>query len=787
MIAPATASRVQAQKSDRGLAFNEASTIAPLMSRSIKLLPGSPAPLGPTLDAQGVNFALFSANATKVELCLFDASGGYAETRAALPECTNQVWHGYAPGVAAGQLYGYRVHGPYDPANGHRFNPNKVLLDPYAKAIGRRLKEWAPELFGYRIGHKDADLSFDRRDSAPFAPLGMVVDAGFDWGEDRPPGTPLHLTSIYELHVKGFTRLMQAIPEPLRGTYAGLASDEAIAYLKKLGVTAVELLPVQHHLDDSFLLERNLTNYWGYNTLSYFAFEPAYASAAHPGAALKEFKGMVKRLHAAGIEVILDVVYNHTAEGSHLGPTLSFRGLDNASYYRLWPPEPRYYEDFTGCGNTLGMRNPAALRLLMDSLRYWVTEMRVDGFRFDLASALARELNGWDKFGAFFGAIGQDPALAGVKLIAEPWDVGMGGYQVGNYPTGWAEWNGRYRDDVRRFWKGDGSAGELAARLSGSADLYGHSGRHPHASINFVTCHDGFCLRDLVSYNDKHNEANGEGNSDGDNHNNSWNCGAEGEGASPAVQALRLRQARNFLATLFLSQGVPMLLAGDERWHTQKGNNNCYCQDNEISWLDWSFSDENAVKLHDFAAGLIALRAEYPVLCRKNFLTGKQAAPGLPKDVLWWNVDGREMTDADWRGGHRCFGMRLAGSALTETGSQGRPRESGSIVAILNAHHEDVRCIMPPSGAASNVWTLRLTTGDVPCPAEALEGHAVLSQARSLSVFAAGGPAARTASAVQTVQAAETAPAGETAPAAQQSWLSKLRSRITARLNDRDG
>ncbi len=732
-----------------------------LMSRPIKVLPGSPAPLGPTLDKRGVNFALFSANATKVELCFFDPSQRYAETRITLPECTNQVWHGHVHGIRAGQLYGYRVHGPYEPENGHRFNPNKVLLDPYAKAIGRPLLEWRPELFGYTLDHKRADLSFDERDSGPFAPLGMVMDTGFDWGRDKAPRTPLHCTTIYELHVKGFTRLMQAMPESLRGSYAGLASDEAIDHLKKLGVTAVELLPVHHHLDDAFLLEKNLSNYWGYNTLSFFAFEPTYASAADPHAALREFKGMVKRLHAAGIEVILDVVYNHTAEGNQLGPTLSFRGLDNASYYRLSQAAPRYYEDFSGCGNTLSMRHPASLRLLMDSLRYWVTEMHVDGFRFDLASALARELKGWDKLGSFFDVIGQDPVLTNVKLIAEPWDVGMGGYQVGNYPTGWAEWNGRYRDEVRCFWKGAGFAGELAARLSGSADLYDHSGRHPHASINFITCHDGFCLRDLVSYNDKHNLANGDDNRDGDSHNNTWNCGEEGDSADPAIQTLRYRQARNLLATLFLSQGVPMLLAGDDRWHTQQGNNNCYCQDNALTWLEWSWRDDIQVKLRDFISELIALRGEYPVLCRKNFLTGKPVGPGLPKDVLWWNVEGREMTQGDWDCGFiRCFGMHLAGGALNEKDERGRPRESDSVFLLLNAHHEDVSCVMPPTGAASNVWKLRLTTADDASPVQVSEHHEFKSQARSLTLFIADA-------------------------STRKDWFSKVRSRIAAsRLKD---
>lgn len=661
------------------------------------------------MQESGVNFALFSANATKVELCLFDPDEGYAETRLTLPECTNQVWHGLVPDLKPGQLYGYRVHGPYEPQNGHRFNPNKLLLDPYARAIGRPLQEWKPELFGYQLDHEEKDLTFDERDSAAHAPLGMVMDSEFDWGEDKAPQTPWYRTSIYELHVKGFTKLNEALPEHLRGTYAGLSSDEAMEYIKGLGVTAIELLPVHHHLDDSYLLEKGLSNYWGYNTLSFFAFEPAYASSADPHEAMREFKGMVKRLHAAGIEVILDVVYNHTAEGNQLGPTLSFRGIDNASYYRLSKESGRYYEDFSGCGNTLSMQHPAGLRLLMDSLRYWVTEMHVDGFRFDLASALARELQGWDKLGSFFDAIGQDPVLSTVKLIAEPWDVGMGGYQVGNFPTGWAEWNGRYRDEVRLFWKGMGTAGELAARLTGSADLYGHSGRSPHASVNFVTCHDGFCLRDLVSYDGKHNEANGEDNRDGDNNNASWNCGAEGETDDEGIKTLRLRQARNFLATLFLSQGAPMLLAGDERWHTQKGTNNAYCQDNEISWLNWD-EEEKASGLLEFVTQLIALRAEQPVLSRKTFLTGQPLGEGRPKDVEWWNVEGREMTQEDWNAGFvRCFGMVLAGGDILETDEAGTPRTSDSVCVIMNAHYEDIDFVLPPTGG-KEPWKIRLTT-----------------------------------------------------------------------------
>ncbi|MDI1312808.1 glycogen debranching protein GlgX [Prosthecobacter sp.] len=701
---------------------------------SCLILPGTPTPLGATVVEEEVNFALFSANATRVELCLFDPEADYAETRITLPERTNHIWHGLVPGLKAGQLYGYRVHGPYEPQNGHRFNSNKLLLDPYARAIGRPLKEWKPELFAYELGHEEKDLSFDSRDSAAFAPLGMVIDPAFDWGEDKAPATPWYRTSIYELHVKGFTKLKDAIPENLRGTYAGLSSDEAMAYFKKLGVTAIELLPVHHHLDDSYLMEKGLSNYWGYNTLSFFAFEPSYASTADPHDAMREFKGMVKRLHGAGIEVILDVVYNHTAEGNQLGPTLSFRGIDNASYYRLSQETGRYYEDFSGCGNTLSMQDTAGLRLLMDSLRYWVTEMHVDGFRFDLASALARELQGWDKLSSFFDAIAQDPVLSTVKLIAEPWDVGMGGYQVGNFPTGWAEWNGRYRDEVRMFWKGLGTAGELAARLTGSADLYDHSGRSPHASVNFVTCHDGFCLRDLVSYDGKHNEANGEDNRDGDNNNASWNCGAEGETDDASIKALRLRQARNFLATLFLSQGAPMLLAGDERWHSQKGTNNAYCQDNDISWLSWE-DDAEVERLREFVIQLIALRNEQPVLSRKTFLTGQPLAEGRPKDVSWWNVEGHEMTAEDWDAGFvRCFSMVLAGGSTTEIDEAGTPRHSDSVCVIMNAHHEDIDFVLPPTGG-TEPWKLRLTTQDSKESPELEEGSKYSIQSRSLVVF----------------------------------------------------
>ncbi|HXH06259.1 MAG TPA: glycogen debranching protein GlgX, partial [Vicinamibacterales bacterium] len=614
---------------------------------TLRVWPGSPYPLGATWDGVGVNFAIFSEHATRVDLCLFDSAEATAESvRIPLPEQTDMVWHGYLPDVRPGQLYGFRVHGPYAPQEGHRFNPAKLLLDPYAKAIGRRMR-WHEALFGYPIGHPDADLAMDERDSAPYAPLAAVVDPAFTWGDDRPPRTPWHETIIYELHVKGFTKLNPHIPEPLRGTYLGLATEPAIQYLLDLGVTAVELMPVHHHADEWHLVQRGLVNYWGYNTLAYFAPDVRYAATPPERLeAIREFKTMVRALHAAGLEVILDVVYNHSAEGSHLGPTLSLRGIDNRSYYRLRPDDPRYYEDFTGTGNTLNMRSPRVLQLIMDSLRYWVLEMHVDGFRFDLAAALARELYEVDKLGAFFDIIHQDPVLSQVKLIAEPWDLGEGGYQVGNFPTKWTEWNGKYRDAVRRFWRGDGGlVSELATRLSGSSDLYAHSGRRPYASINFVTSHDGFTLADLVSYNEKHNEANGEDNRDGEPHNLSWNCGVEGPTDDPAIRALRWRQMRNFMATLLLSQGVPMLSGGDEVARTQQGNNNAYCHDSELTWTPWDLDAERRAFL-EFTRRLVWFRRSQPVLRRRRFFQGR-AIRGV-KDIVWLDPSGREMTDEAW-------------------------------------------------------------------------------------------------------------------------------------------
>jgi glycogen operon protein len=652
-----------------------------------RIWPGRPYPLGATWDGMGVNFALFSEHATKVELCLFNSPDERQEaTKIEMPEQTRQVWHCYLPDVRPGQLYGYRVHGPYEPGQGHRFNPAKMVLDPYAKAIGRNVR-WDDSLFGYPLGK--ADTERDDRDSAAFAPLARVIDTSFSWGHDRAPRTPWNRTVIYEMHVKGFTMKHPGVPESLRGTYAGLASPAAISHLRKLGVTAVELLPVHYFLDDRHLVERKLSNYWGYNTLGFFAPEQRYSALGVD--VVREFKSMVRTLHAEGIEVILDVVYNHTAEGNQNGPTLSMRGVDNAAYYRLSPEDPRYYMDFTGCGNSLNMRHPFVLQLIMDSLRYWVQEMHVDGFRFDLASTLAREFYDVDKLGAFFDIVHQDPILSEVKLIAEPWDVGPGGYQVGNFPVHWTEWNGRYRDCVRKFWKGDGgTAGELAARLCGSSDLYEYSGRNPTASINFITCHDGFTLHDLVSYNSKHNEANGEDNRDGSDNNDSWNCGAEGPTEDANINALRARQKRNFLATLLLSQGVPMLWSGDEMGHTQNGNNNAYCQDSELTWLNWEHTPEQR-DLIEFVSRIIRIRKSEPVFQRRKFLQGRPIHSDQFKDVYWLTPAGEEMTDEDWNAGFvRCLGLGYVGSEIDETDHRGDRIEGESFLILLNAHHEPI-------------------------------------------------------------------------------------------------
>ena len=697
--------------------------------------PGSPHPLGATWDGEGVNFAIFSQHAEKVEVCFFDDKGRRETARVALPEQTDLVWHGYLPEVRPGRLYGYRVSGPWAPERGHRFNPNKLLLDPYARQIAGRVK-WSDALYGYRIGHHKEDLSFDRRDSARGMPKCVVTDPAFTWGDDRMPRTPLSDTVIYELHVKGFTERHPDISRDLRGTYAGLASAPAIEHLQRLGVTAVELLPIHTFFDDRILLERGLSNYWGYNTIGFFSPAARYSASQQ----INEFKTMVKRLHSAGIEVILDVVYNHTGEGNHHGPTLSFRGIDNASYYRLLPENERFYLDFTGTGNTLDVGHPRVLQMVMDSLRYWVEEMHVDGFRFDLAPAVARELHEFDPMGGFLDAIGQDPVLAAVKRIAEPWDLGEGGYQVGNFPPGWSEWNGKYRDAVRSWWKGtDGMIGELAYRLTGSSDLYRRNGRRPWASINFVTAHDGFTLRDLVSYNSKHNEANKDGNLDGESHNLSWNHGHEGPTDDVAIRNLRRRQQRNFLATLFLSQGVPMLLAGDELDRTQNGNNNAYCQDNELSWINWDL-DEDARSLLDFVARLIRLRREHPSLRRREFLQGRRIEDTPLKDILWLTPDGREMNAEHWRQPFaRSLSLYLHGVTVRDDdGNESRDRD---FVLFLNAHASPIAFTVPDL-AALPAWRVEIDTshgnGDAAsheryAPGEkyAVHGHCLVLLSRS--------------------------------------------------------
>jgi glycogen operon protein len=682
----------------------------------MKTWPGQPYPLGATWDGSGVNFALFSENATEVELCLFDGPGGEQETRIQMTEQTDLVWHIYLPEVRPGQFYGYRVHGPYAPHEGHRFNPAKLLRDPYAKAFDGVI-QWDDALFGYVIGHPDEDLSKDDRDSAPYSPKSIVMDSAFSWGDDAPPRTPWDRTIIYEVHVKGFSRLHPNVPERLRGTYAGMVSPAMLDHLLSLGITAVELMPVHQFIHDRHLVERGLSNNWGYNTIGFFAPHATYASQSDRGQQVGEFKTMVKTLHREGIEVILDVVYNHTAEGSHMGPTLSFRGIDNASYYRLVADNRRFCFDYTGTGNTLNVRNPHVLQFLMDSLRYWVQEMHVDGFRFDLAATLARGLHEVDKLGAFFDIIHQDPVISQVKLIAEPWDLGEGGYQVGNFPVRWTEWNGEYRDAIRRFWKGDeGQTASVAYRLTGSSDLYERTGRRPYASINFVTVHDGFCLLDLVSYNDKHNEANGEGGHDGSDNNMSWNCGVEGPTDDPSILAIRERQQRNFLATIFFSQGVPLLLAGDEIGHTQKGNNNTYCQDNELTWLDWKLNRPRK-KLLEFTRFLIQLRKQHPVLRRRSFLRGRTMRDPNLRDVHWLRPDGKEMRGEDWDDAHsRCIGMILAGDAIDEADERGSAIVDDTMLVILNAHFEAIPFHLPPflldgqSGSSEGNWELVMDT-----------------------------------------------------------------------------
>jgi glycogen operon protein len=668
--------------------------------------PGRPFPLGPTWDGSGTNFSLFSENADGVELCLFDDEN--REERIEIRQRTAHNWHVYVPGVGPGQRYGYRVAGRWEPAAGHRFNPAKLLIDPYAKAVEGPIGYGRARVLAYAPGEEDVP---DGEDSAPAIPRSVVVDGLFDWEGDVPLARPWAETVIYELHVKGFTKRMEGVREDLRGTYAGLASDAAIGYLRELGVTAVELLPVHHIADEDVLVERGLSNYWGYSTIGYLAPHAGYAATGTRGEQVREFKGMVKALHRAGIEVILDVVYNHTAEGSHLGPTLSFKGVDNASYYRLQPGDPRHYMDFTGTGNSLNPVQPSVLRLIMDSLRCFATECHVDGFRFDLASALARELYDVDRLSAFFDVIHQDPVLSQVKLIAEPWDVGPGGYQVGNFPILWSEWNGMYRDTMRDFWRGHTAVAEFARRFTGSSDLYQSDGRHPSASINFVTCHDGFTLRDLVSYDRKHNEANLEGNRDGSDDNRSWNCGAEGETDDPEVNELRDRQTRNFLTTLLLSQGTPMLLAGDELRRTQTGNNNAYCQDNELSWLDWDL-DERARGILDFTRRLLRLRSEHPVFRRSEFLTGEERQGSGAPDVWWFRPDGRRMTQADWaRGDAFALGAFLNGAEIPSRTADGEPIGDESFLVLFNAWREPVSFVLPPARFGRR-WTHELCTAE---------------------------------------------------------------------------
>ncbi len=698
--------------------------------------PGKPYPLGATWDGSGVNFALFSIHATKVELCLFDSSGRRELERIELPEYTDEVWHGYLPEVGPGQLYGYRVHGPYEPRRGHRFNPHKLLLDPYARILHGSLS-WTDAHFGYRIGSPRADLSFDRRDNARAVPKCCVVDPAFTWGDDRPPRVPWPETVIYEAHVRGLTERHPDLPARLRGTYAGLGSQPMIDYLAKLGITAIELLPVHAFVDDRRLVEQGLRNYWGYNTLAYFAPEPRYAAGS---SASIEFKTMVKRLHHAGIEVILDVVYNHTAEGDHMGPTLSFRGIDNASYYRLIPGDERYHIDETGCGNTVNLSHPRVLQLVMDSLRHWVEDIHVDGFRFDLASTLGREAHGFDPGSGFFDAIRQDEVLRTVKLIAEPWDIGPGGYRLGGYPPGWGEWNDRFRDGVRRYWRGDeGMLPELAARLTGSSDIFEHLGRRPWASINKITAHDGFTLQDLVSYDHKHNEANLEDNRDGTDANYSWNHGHEGPTADPAIIALRERQKRNLLATLLLSQGTPMLLGGDEFGRSQQGNNNAYCQDSEISWFDWSGIGPDGEQLLAFVRDLIAVRKAHPALRRSRFLHGlERSADGL-KNITWLAPDGDETGEAYWQDGHsRSVGLLLNGKAGAYRSWDGRPMDDDVLLLLLNAHHDTVS-FQPPAVAPAGRWRCLVDTAapDRPGAGEPhLDDQPFELAGRSLALFA---------------------------------------------------
>ena len=708
---------------------------APQLLRKTRIREGLPFPLGATWTGLGVNFALFSAHATKVELCIFDDQGDREIERVELPEFTDEVWHGFLPDARPGTIYGYRVHGPYDPEQGHRFNANKLLLDPYAKAVVGNL-EWKPAVFGYRMEFGD-DLTFDDRDSAPFMPRCRVIDPAFTWGEERAPHIGWERAVIYEMHVRGYTKLNPSVPEELRGTFRGLTEPGVLDHIRGLGVTAVELLPVHTFVNDSYLLDKGLTNYWGYNTIAFFA--PARRYAHVPDFAFAEFKEMVARFHHAGIEVILDVVYNHTAEGNQLGPTLSFKGIDNVSYYRLLPEQPRYYINDTGTGNTLNLSHQRVLQMVTDSLRYWVQEMHVDGFRFDLGTILAREMHGFDQSGGFLDSCRQDPVLSSVKLIAEPWDCGPGGYQVGAFSPGWAEWNDRYRDTVRSFWKGDeGKLAEFAARLMGSSDLFNHRGRKPWASVNFVTAHDGFTLNDLVTYESKHNEANGEENRDGHSDNRSCNYGVEGPTNDPAIVEIRERQKRNMLATLLLSQGTPMILGGDEFGRTQRGNNNAYCQDNDISWVNWERNEGGEI-LDAFARRLVALRSQYPMLRRTRFLTGEWNEELAVKDSTWLTPSGEEMTPALWQDkAAKCIGLLLDGRAPT-SGIRRRASKS-TLLLIANAHHDVVVFTLPKVNGGRD-W-MRLVDTNLPEEDEDIEdavkfeiSHCYEVTGRSLLLF----------------------------------------------------
>jgi isoamylase len=705
--------------------------------RNRTLLPGRPYPLGATVYKKGTNFAIFSQDATKVELCLFDSDG--VQTHCiALREHTAYVWHGLVRAISPGQLYGYRIHGPWEPEKGHRFNHNKLLVDPYAKAIAGHV-DWKAPIFPYDLASGD-DLKFDEQDSAAGVPKSVVIDSEFDWDDDCAPETPLADSVIYEVHVKGFSVRNPMVPEKLRGTYAGLAHESSINYFKKLGITAVELLPVHHFIDEGHLVDKGLSDYWGYNTLGYFAPMSRYSSSGDQGGQVREFKEMVKALHAAGMEVILDVVYNHTCEGNHLGPMLSWKGVCNATYYRTVERDPRHYMDYTGTGNTLNVRNPQVLKMLMDSLRYWVTEMHVDGFRFDLAATLARELHDVSRLSSFFDTIHQDPTLADVKLIAEPWDVGDGGYQVGQFPVLWAEWNGIYRDTIRRFWKGDaGQLSDFANRLTGSSDLYQFDGRKPYASINFITAHDGFTLCDLVSYNEKHNEANRDDNKDGANDNQSWNMGVEGPTDDPQINALRERQIRNFLATLMLSQGVPMLAGGDEVARSQRGNNNCYCQDNELTWFDWNL-DDSRKRLRDFTSQLIHLRLSHPNLHRRKFFQDREIrrkdGNTVIQDIAWYNPDGNQVGDEVWNAGwNRSICLLLNGQTLQVTDEEGRPVTDDSFLLLVNASHEGVEFALPPPLLASH-WSQIVDTENIESPfAKLIVGERVIVGGRSIKLL----------------------------------------------------